>query len=542
MKKKFSSIVILLITFINKFPLYSSEDNSVLDYYRGDEIKSEDDSEEPNDCICDTNIGSCDYFCCCDKDCHEDAIKEWRDRHKCIDEQDTVGIFADRCIDQHLVVFSNNRRGLKKDIQSEDIPNRDATINNYCYSMDNSGKMTKNIQSLNNLKDFEINNEKFDQLINKINQENIDINTNSQNKDNKKHDYLKIQIDKDFFTILDSSENKYFSLFSGSTCQTSKKVEMLVPESYSCLMKKKEEKLTEEILNSITINDIKDPKIETYYIRNGILKKGKDTSFTNIVEVEFIVQMNKSKYKIEKICINIVYRNEEDYYPFKNSIKFIQEECGDDNNLKKPYRYSGNGGYLNNYPLKIYNLEKNKVYNEYFIVGRDENGNCRDFSEDIDEYLYDSDIPINFKQDYSYHCTKKQSNTNLKDTLLYTKINGIRKIGRYGSSFYNNINDEEDWVTVNHFEYKNDFNTIKMNVYIGTKKIGYYSHKYIYRTDILYSKEENGQEYWFNIKYYDLEGDDDNDKKYNKSPEYPTFVPNIPEDILDPLINSDVDK
>ena len=547
MKNIFSSTFLLLITFLIKFPLYSSEDEerSVLDYYRGEKVETNDDNEEPNDCICDTNIGSCDYLCCCDKDCHEEAIKEWRDRHKCMDEQDTVGIFADRCIDQNLVVFSNNRRGLKKDIQSEDIPNRDATINNFCYSMDNSGKMTKNIKSLNDLKEFEIDNKKLDKLIDKINQVNIDIGTDSRNKNNKKHDYLKIYIEGDFLRISEE-DIYYFSLFSGPSCKTSKKVEMLVPENYSCLMNKNNEILTEDILKTIKINDIKEnPNIKHYYINNGIIQTVSHLSESNIiiVEVEFIVQMNKSKYKIEKLCINIVFKNEEkeDFYPFKNSIKFIQEECGNDNNLKNPYRYSGNGGYLNDYPLKIYNSEKNKVYNEYYIVGRDKDGNCRDNNDDIDEYLYDSDIPINFKQDYSYHCTKKNNNDKIIDTLLYKKISGISKIGRYGSSFYNNIDDEEDWVTVNPFDYKDDCNIIKMNVYIGTIRIGYYSHKYIYRTDILCLKEK-GNDFWFNIKYYDLEGDDDNDKKYNKSPDYPTFVPNIPEDILDPLINSDVDK
>ena len=197
MKSTFSLCFILLFNFIIKFPLYSSED--VLDYYTGEKKENEDnDSEEPNDCICDTNIGSCDKLCCCDKDCHEEAIREWRDRHKCIDEQDTVGIFADRCIDQHLVVFSNNRRGLKKENQSEDIPNRDATINNYCYSMDNSGKMTKNIKSLNNLKEFEIDNEKFEQIIDTI----INNDKTTQIKDNNKnHDYLKINIANNFFKI-----------------------------------------------------------------------------------------------------------------------------------------------------------------------------------------------------------------------------------------------------------------------------------------------------------------------------------------------------
>ena len=76
-----------------------------------------------------------------------------------------------------------------------------------------------------------------------------------------------------------------------------------------------------------------------------------------------------------------------------------------------------------------------------------------------------------------------------------------------------------------------------MNIYIKKKKTGIYNHKYISKVNF---ETKNSNDVIFEVKYHNL--DDDNTKKYNKNPYFPAFIPIIPEDILDPLIYSEVDK
>ena len=152
MEKIKISFIYLYIILLSKF--YCQEvPKNLIDYFNGEEITENspnDNDNEPNNCSCDIHKNSCDYLCCCDEDCPDDAIIDWKNHLKCIDQQDTVGIFADRCIDEHLVFISNKRRGLRMDKQTEDTK-VGSIINNYCYSMDNSKKMTNDIKSLNDL-------------------------------------------------------------------------------------------------------------------------------------------------------------------------------------------------------------------------------------------------------------------------------------------------------------------------------------------------------------------------------------------------------
>ena len=153
MKKFISTFLFLFLIFIIQFSFYRNANFEK--YYTGDEDTDSDQSGNTNDientCICDIDRNSCDYLCCCDTSCPNEAIEDWRKHHKCIDEKDSLGIFADRCIDIHLVLKNNTRRGLKIEKQTEDISKSEETIENYCYSMDNSGKMKKSIVSLNEL-------------------------------------------------------------------------------------------------------------------------------------------------------------------------------------------------------------------------------------------------------------------------------------------------------------------------------------------------------------------------------------------------------
>ena len=552
MKNFFFSFHFLYFFFILKLIDFTCNQN-IEEYYCGKIKESDNDNNEnaaENDCVCDMTIGMCDYLCCCDTDCDKSEIESWINQTKCIDQKDTVGIFADRCIDRHLVVFYNKRRGLKRENQTEDIRKiENKTILNYCFSMDNSGKMTKNITSIEsyfteNGIDFNEETIQFigDSIYNisyKIENENENTNDKNQNNQNNINTQRYIK-------FANTSEKKFFqnsgnfSLYSSSSCQNSKNVELFKAENYSCNMNNLNiSRLTETNLNYTKFESInnKNCSIKDRYciLPSGLLNTTSDKDDNicknkKIVEVEFLLKLKGTK--IENCFVNIV-STDRNYTVFKNSVIFIQD--GD----KIPYRYSGNGGYLNNCPLKVYSENKNKVYNEFYIVGRDNKNDCRD-DKYIYYYLYNIDKPIYFKQDYSYSC--KLNGKTPKETTLYNKILEITKIAKYGSSSYINADKEDnpDWITVDKSNLKEDDKHIIMNIYIKKKKQGFYSFKVIDKV-IISSENNDDSELKFDIKFEDSD-DENNESKYNKEPEKPLFIPNIPEDILDPLFYSDVDK
>ena len=528
--------LLLIFIYLINVLIYSSNDNSIYDYYGGDKITSDkrdgtQSTSNNNNCICALGSDSCEEFCCCDPKCPEDAKKDWTNHLRCIDRENVVGIFADRCIDKNLVFRNNTRRGLKTERQTEDIKQiEDRTIENYCYSIDNSGQMKNDLIIINELEDYiNVDNELFDMVANRLldstTKENSGISQGVQIKlynHTQKESFINIT-ETTLFQIKDS-DLTYLSLYSGVHCSNLKIVEKLKPENYTCIL---DTEITIDNLRTITINDIAcERKIWSGNDDNLISEAEDDSGCTGnrISEVKFVLNLEKEE-KINKCKLYILCLNTENNI-FKNSVVFTK-----DNRL--PYKYSGNIGYLNNYPLKI--ADENEAYNEYYIVGRDTDGNCRN-KDGINSYLYNYDQPILYNQNLIYSCNL-QDGQKYEDTALFKKIQNIIKIGKYGSSSYTTINDDKDWVKIDNSG--NQGNLIFMDVYIGTNKIGFYSYKYIHKANIRY-EESTTRMVRFELKYYDLEGfEDDSDEKYK---ERPFFLPPIPPDLLEPLIYSNVDK
>ena len=371
---------------------------------------------------------------------------------------------------------------------------------------------------------------------------NEDTSAKKKDEENKQ---LKVNSDYEL-NFFKKSDN--FSLFSGVICSNTKNVEFLVPENHTCLMRTDYLRELSRLISSneftITLNTKKNDYIcrpnNIYKYSEGLLIVEQADLKANslILEIEFILNLRYPN----RCSINIVFAENDvittNNYTFKNSIVFTNVNDGDGDG-KVPYRYSGNGGYLNGFPLKICD-DNNLVYNEYYIIGRDKNGKCRT-GDDINNYLYYYDIPFIFNKNYIYSCQKEESNILLTESTLYKKIMNIQKVGKYGSSSYTNLNDKNDWLELdkNKISNVNDRdNTITMKFFIGTKKEGIYSHKYIDSIDISSSEKSQDNHFKLEILYYDLE----EDPIYNKEPDIPTFVPRIPSDILDPLLYSEVDK
>ena len=522
-------------------------------------------TEGENDCLCDIDNEHCNYLCCCDTKCGGETTEYWRNRSKCIDEKDSIGIFADRCIDHNLVFeFKGHknkkyrRRGLERIEATEDISDSIEVIDNYCYSIDNSNKMKKEITSMSI--DTDDSSSTSTSSRRRLDKDNI----NKNNRNNKKYisinenespsnfnSQLRANSEKNINITNSTNSNTYdvfgkdnkFSLYSGSDCSNNNYVERMVSANYSCSMEKTNiETITKAIKNSFIYLEKTNCTLDKLYKidNDGLLNfenENNNDVATNeyIVEVEFIIQMNNYD-SINHCSINAVKMNNDnlgDKINFKNTVIFTNRL----NMLSVPYRYSGTNGYLNGLPLKVYN--GTRVFNEFYIVGRYNDGNCRT-DDYLYNYLYFSDKPILFNQNYSYSCNL--NGNSLSSTTLFKKLDKIDKIAKYGNSHYNKIDDESLWLRINKngFDRNNAENTIiKMNIYLGTRKIGIHSFKYIYKVILKNIKNKrNTDKLFLDINYYDL----DKKQDFQEKPTTPQFIPSMPADLLDPLIYSKVDK
>ena len=518
--------------FLNLISLifFSKQQENYIDKFYNENYS---DPPEPDDCLCNTNRKACNYLCCCDEKCSEDTIKQWRERSKCIDEKDTVGIFSDRCIEQHLIVFYNKRRGLKKEEATEDVSNSNKMIKNYCFSMDNSKTMSRDIETVNFVTPDSIS----------------DDGTSSGLSDTQDKDYLTINTENNIFIT-----NGHFSLYSGADCTHSSEVEKFTNENYTCYMRRDRD-INEHIRTLINNNNIQiggstcqlnrvytiDGEGLLHYVQETNKQIGEDDY---IVEIEFIIIMSDYNDENLECFINAVKSKiNGDNFIFKNSVIFTGKQ--ETQNIPYipyiPYRYSGTNGYYNGYPLKITNSDNSIVFNDYYIVGKYSNGSCRmnENNDDINNYLYNNDKPILFNQNVVYFCTLGDDG-NIFDATLFKKIDAIGRIAKYGDSNFRQKNDPDYWVEIDKTKLDpsvRDNTNIQMNIYLGTKKIGVHSFKYIYKVILKNIKGERNR-LSLDVKYIDL----DKTSEHEEKPNYPAFIPSLPADLLDPIIYSRVDK
>ena len=567
-----SSLIILFLIIII-FP-FTIEQNSLDDYYNGDQNNNNinEDELEDNDCLCDINPWECDFHCCCDENCQIDAIEDWENHSKCINEQNTPKLSDDKCIDKNLFAWYYNfskeypKRGLHLETQTEDIPKKSGSINNLCFSIDNS--KSKDIVTLDDLEKYgyksidKLYDDIFDLYIepyfiknNKENSDSVSGTSNTLRRTSTDETNVGIKIDneninnKDYFV-----KNGKFSLFYGTNCENKNIVEKWSPKNYSCLMDKNNA-INYNYFKKIKINGhqcVKDDRDGRYFIDDdGLLKNNKDKDDLIVLQIEFILNINDKSSDIDNCNINVIEYNKNKIpeniktFTFKNTVVFIKDN-------KIPYRYSGNIGYLNGYPLKIYIKSEDKVYNDFYIVGRKNDSSCRKVDEgEILDYLFFSDKPLLFNEDYTYSCNLPE-NTALENTILYKKLNNIEFVAKYGSSDYNKVDGNEDWIKVTKTNFDGSFvnvpnknYNIEMNIkFKKKKKKGFYSHRYINEVSIrAIQKDCSVSTNCYAKLEIKFSGDDEtNDSKYKKIPDRPFFIPNIPDDILDPFINPNVDK
>jgi len=307
--------------------------------------------------------------------------------------------------------------------QTEDIPKKSGTINNLCFSIDNS--KSKDIITLDDLEKHEyksideLYDDFFDLYIEPYFIKNNNDNSDSQSgtasalrristdDNNKKITGISIESGDSKFVKSDSNGNNFFSLYSGTNCENINFVENWSPKNYSCLMKIGDIKV-EMIKNKIKIKNANCIINEGYKVENKLLSEIKKNNLNddlddnlNVLQVEFILVNNPFNSDFELCKINLVVCENGEIsdttsFTFKNSVIFTNN----DKEPYVPYSYSGNIGYLNGYLLKIY--FQDIVYNDFYIVGRKNNGDCRIDGNILDLINFQSNLLFFYKDFHNY--------------------------------------------------------------------------------------------------------------------------------------------
>ena len=517
-----------------------------INYINGKEINSSNDlnynySYADRNCDCDLTQNSCDYLCCCDDDCDDEWKEYWRNHLSCIDEKDSIGIFADRCIDKNLIWKNNDRRGLKKYNQTEDIKKQSNTLINFCFSIDNSNK--KPLKTLDNLtKDFGIKFKPEIVFTEYFEQKLLKEFFNNNIKNNKE---LILSNGTNF------AKNGYFMLYSGIYCSLLKTVEIGKTVSASCKMRNDFEisnvtNFTGDIIlkngdnKSVQCTHWKtyEKDEKGFLLPNASKSTDWNTSY-RVLEVEFILQTGNGT-NIQKCYYNRVVSMFDTKNEFKNSVKFIEYDLNGKQKLQ--FRYRGDKGYLNSSPLKIIINTSNELSmsNEFLLIGRDNENNCRD-DNDYLKHLYNKDKPLLFGEKIIYYCNYKNSQIN--QTTLYKKIFSIKSLGKHGSSIFPYTNGN-NWVNCDRDKKsckRENKENIIIKMQITTENIvGINNETTITGCNLFCENDtsKNGGLLIFQTEYITKDYED----VFTKIPQRPHFIPRLPSDLLNPLITSNVTK
>ena len=517
-------------------------------------------------CNCDLTENSCDYQCCCDRECPKELRDHWTENQECKDNVNSLNVFNYKCINEHLFPFNKKkypRKGVKK--LNEKVNDK------VCYGNDNSAKMKEIYKILDD--------EKFRKRYDNVYSlyiENKILNTFNFNYtdgqfiksiNNRKFGLISAEGSNNFstdgvFTIY--SKGAYGECVPGKTIQYFENI-----RSTECLMTLEKNEI-QNYCNSLFNLKIANKNINRNFSIFYQLQNFKISKMENIpncdsirypVEINFNIITSGDGKSIEDIQIESVFNrtdNNDDKIQFLFTFSLNFYTINENNNY---FMFSGNPGYLTNYPLLIID-DKNEIYKYgYVMVGKDLNGDCLPYmdNEQLDSYIYGLDSPILFGQDYNYICSFYYNNITNNNTveyfrrlLLFIKAYNIKGIYSYGN-YYNNIyisvsfdnldeilnytgNNFTDFYSCSDGEFSFPQKII-LNVYVG-KEENYYIVVYAqYDVDYICLKKNdtNGYNLGFSVKYNYIENGNKEDNILFKKPDLPTILPKLPKDLMDPI-------
>ena len=556
----------------------------------GEEFKPSDDGKNEFSCNCDLTENSCDYQCCCDTACPEQLKDHWREQQECKDNLNSLNIFNYKCINEHLIFKPHRRKGVKE--------LKESVENKKCYGNDNSPKM-KEIYKI-----LKVDEERYDKVYSSYIENKI-LNTFNYNYVDGK--YIKSNNNRKF-GLISAEGSKYFSTDGVFTIFTKGAYGECVPgktiqyfeniRSTECLMTLKENEI-QDYCNSLLNLQIanKEMKLPFYYNLNSsiLLNRINETPKCdpNVYPVEINFQIITENGKnIKEVKIESIFNKNDDNNDQKikflltYSVNFFNDNNNNDNNNNDNnnnnnndnnnnnndnnnnnyFMFSGNPGYLQNYPLLILNDDNTFYKYGYAMVGKDINGNCKvGNDDDLESYIYGYDSPILFGQNYNYICSFYYQNItvnnnhnieNFQNLILVKKAFNIKSIAKYGN-YYN-----KEIIQVNN----NEFNTIfgienenkcscsenefcfprkmTLNIYVGKEENYYFVFSAKYDVDYYCSNIDNEKEYnsEFSVNYNYIEKGNKEDNILFKKPDLPTILPKLPKDLMDPIKDINVNS
>ena len=529
----------------------------------GETYQLPEKGENEFSCNCDLTENSCDYQCCCDRNCPKKLRDHWRDNQECKDNVNSLNVFNYKCINEHLFFVKKTypRKGVKELKEKFD--------DKQCYGNDNSAKM-KEIYKL--LKD---NLERYDKVYS-LYIENKILNTFNFNYTDGQ--FIK-SINNRKFGLISAEGSNYFSTDGVFTIYSKGAYGECVPgktiqyfeniRSTECLMtleKNEIQNYCNSLFNLKIANKNINKTFSIYYQLSNfkILKMENNPNCDSNeypVEINFNIITSGDGKSIEDIQIESVFNrtdNNDDKIQFLFTFSLNFYTINENNNY---FMFSGNPGYLPNYPLLILNDDNTFYKYGYVMVGKDIYGNCQQFLDEdqLESYIYGYDSPILFGQNYNYICSfyykKNITDNNFNEVDYFTNLTlvikafNIKEIAAYGN--YNNeiripvINTKLEKIFKNNkFEdcdsCSKDFcfpRKITLNIYVGKKENYYIVVNAKYVLDYYCSELDNEKEYnlVFSVNYNYIENGNREDNILFKKPDLPTILPKLPKDLMDPI-------
>ena len=298
-------------------------------------------------------------------------------------------------------------------------------------------------------------------------------------------------------------------------------------------------------------------------------KKKKLNETNNIVEIEFVIVVNKENQTInmEKSYYNLIY-SEDEWLEITFNVRFNESFDKSPNNKSEPdkgHLQSGRIGYSIGQPLIVYTDDNYTKYKEYgyVIYGKGSDGIC--YSNDkIFNLEYDK--PILFGENFIYSCSIEVKESDdfeaikekIQSTLPYIKMSNLR-INYLGSPSYQMnpkdlkdlYKDDEDIDNLSKLldkkftefnknkenENKNP-NVIKLNIYvdsIGPSNGPIYQINYIEPTIEGVDKKMNFTKFYINFEINFIFPKASKNYKTSGS-----VLPKMPTDIIQPFVELDI--
>ena len=496
------------------------------------------------DCSCKLDDNMCNYHCCCDSNCNDNNINEWREKNLCIDEKNSLNKAPYICISKDYFLINMLKHNKIRKRRGFEIRNLEK---DYCFQIDNSDYQTekystKLINAVNDNEEYRkvIFDEYIESEILKIDSNPIQEFESSPSNDKFTGIYINsednIFIKDNYFIVYGPDLNgncipipvQFYKRIEQSKCKyiidrrgiKLSNINNILNFHSKCVME------TDEVGTTDENNDCEEE--ESSEEIEGL-----------IVEIEFVLYVNKINQTInnDMSYYNLVYTQEEEHNEITFNVRFNEYDDTNNNNVKNIGIFqSGRIGYSIGQPL-IVKDDNNYIYRYGYVIYGTENGICTNIVNNVDPYFqFENGKTILFGESFTYSC-KLEENENetfldrIKKTLVYQTFKRMN-ICFLGSPIY-----ENEYFKINFDAQINQYQNPKifrLNIYVDN--IGPSDgpiYKIMNPIDLQIEEDDNNDYISFEINYIFIKSA----KNYKTTG---SVLPKMPYDIIQPFVELDI--